>query len=87
MLLLKKYTKAQIAEHIPLFTGFGGILLAIGLLLPQFVDPGSGIDFLAGFCIGLSLVCNLFGILLLKWRPSNSNSHRNNYTLEQITVE
>lgn len=43
----------------------GMITLSLGLLLPRFFT-GNGVDFMAGFFMGISIVANMMSIVLIK---------------------
>ncbi len=42
----------------------GMLALSIGLILPRFVTGNRVVDFFSGFCIGISIVFNILGIIL-----------------------
>lgn len=74
MIIQKLIEKYQVRRVVPLMTGLGGILLCVGIILPKFFPTMLWVDFIAGITMGMSIVFNLFGISLLRWRDVPSES-------------
>ena len=69
--MLSRFSKG-IPSHVAISIGM--ICLTLSLLTERFLPSSSGLDFLCGMLLGLSITMNLWG--LFRWRPQAARSGR-----------